>query len=533
MLLLTGHDFWATWPLEKIGLRRMLVSDGPSGVRGEVWDEREPVAEPAVGDGARRLLGPRHRPSLRQCRRGRGAPQGRRRRPRPDHQPAPLTARWPALRVLQRGPGADGASSPPRTSPACRRTASAPPRSTTSPTTSRPTASPSTCRWTTATLRELYLLAFEKAVVEARAWLVMSSYNSVNGATVDRERPARDAAELRVGLRRRRGQRLDRRAQPEQRPALAGSGDARPGRPVGRRAGRRGPDRRGRRGGGRPQGAAHPDPRRPGRRARRASRPPSPAPVAVEDGVAFVREAEVAGTVLVRNAVGGGRTRAAVGGRRAHAASRSSATTRKFARTQGGGSATVLPGAGGHAAGGHHRRAAERRRSRTRSVRSSRRASRSSRCRAMTNPATGEPGCLVRFLDADGSELFREDRRADRAGVVRRRRADRGVRACSSSRTHYDPGDHRRDPARLRRRRHRPGLRRRRTAARGHRRGRRHRPRRRVPGAAVELGAGARASQGEPIDLRFEWDIVQGGPLSGALADHVRASSRTCPTRTD
>ena len=32
-------------------------------------------------------------------------------------------------------------------------------------------------------LRELYLLAFEKAVTQARAWLVMSSYNSVNGTT--------------------------------------------------------------------------------------------------------------------------------------------------------------------------------------------------------------------------------------------------------------------------------------------------------------------------------------------------------------
>ncbi len=32
-------------------------------------------------------------------------------------------------------------------------------------------------------LRELYLLAFEKAITEAHAWLVMSSYNSVNGAT--------------------------------------------------------------------------------------------------------------------------------------------------------------------------------------------------------------------------------------------------------------------------------------------------------------------------------------------------------------
>src|ERR1700750_88386 len=40
--LLTGRDFWNTWPIEKIGLRRILVSDGPSGVRGETWDERDP-----------------------------------------------------------------------------------------------------------------------------------------------------------------------------------------------------------------------------------------------------------------------------------------------------------------------------------------------------------------------------------------------------------------------------------------------------------------------------------------------------------
>src|SRR5258708_34806876 len=40
--LLTGRDFWSTWPIEKIGLRRVLFSDGPSGVRGETWDERDP-----------------------------------------------------------------------------------------------------------------------------------------------------------------------------------------------------------------------------------------------------------------------------------------------------------------------------------------------------------------------------------------------------------------------------------------------------------------------------------------------------------
>ncbi len=40
--LLTGRDFWSTWPLDSIGLRPLLMSDGPSGVRGEVWDERSP-----------------------------------------------------------------------------------------------------------------------------------------------------------------------------------------------------------------------------------------------------------------------------------------------------------------------------------------------------------------------------------------------------------------------------------------------------------------------------------------------------------
>ena len=40
--LLTGRDFWNTVPIDHIGLRNVLMSDGPSGVRGERWDEREP-----------------------------------------------------------------------------------------------------------------------------------------------------------------------------------------------------------------------------------------------------------------------------------------------------------------------------------------------------------------------------------------------------------------------------------------------------------------------------------------------------------
>ena len=42
--LLTGADFWALHDEPAIGLRRIVVSDGPAGVRGEAWDERSPSA---------------------------------------------------------------------------------------------------------------------------------------------------------------------------------------------------------------------------------------------------------------------------------------------------------------------------------------------------------------------------------------------------------------------------------------------------------------------------------------------------------
>ena len=39
--LLTGADFWTLHPVPKIGLRRLVLSDGPNGVRGTTWDERD------------------------------------------------------------------------------------------------------------------------------------------------------------------------------------------------------------------------------------------------------------------------------------------------------------------------------------------------------------------------------------------------------------------------------------------------------------------------------------------------------------
>src|ERR1700730_14517300 len=42
--LLTGADNWRTCPLPAIGLRAMVMSDGPAGVRGQTMAERNPSA---------------------------------------------------------------------------------------------------------------------------------------------------------------------------------------------------------------------------------------------------------------------------------------------------------------------------------------------------------------------------------------------------------------------------------------------------------------------------------------------------------
>src|ERR1700758_5061428 len=42
--LLTGADSWRTYEVPAIGLRSMVTSDGPSGVRGLTKDERSPSA---------------------------------------------------------------------------------------------------------------------------------------------------------------------------------------------------------------------------------------------------------------------------------------------------------------------------------------------------------------------------------------------------------------------------------------------------------------------------------------------------------
>src|SRR5918912_1375918 len=189
--LLTGADFWSLYAEPAIGLRRIVTSDGPAGVRGEHWDEREPSANvpsptalaatwdeervERLGDllaaecrrkGVDVLLAPTvnlHR-----------TPYGGRHFECFSEDPL-LTARIGIAYVngLQRaGVGATVKHFVANDSEAERFTLDA--------------------RVDERTLRELYLAPFEAIVEEARPWAVMAAYNGVNGHTMTESPLLRD-----------------------------------------------------------------------------------------------------------------------------------------------------------------------------------------------------------------------------------------------------------------------------------------------------------------------------------------------------
>lgn len=180
--LLTGADFWTTRPIPAIGLGRIVLSDGPSGVRGEVCDERLPslnlpsatalgatwdptiayrygavLAAEARRKGVHVVLGPTvnlHR-----------SPLGGRHFEALSEDPL-LTGRIAAAYV--RGLQDHGVAAAPKHYVANDFE------------TERFTADVDV---DDRTLRELYLAPFEAAVT-AGAWLVMSAYNAVRGTTM-------------------------------------------------------------------------------------------------------------------------------------------------------------------------------------------------------------------------------------------------------------------------------------------------------------------------------------------------------------
>ena len=399
--LLTGRDFWTTWPLEKIGLRRMLVSDGPSGVRGETWDERDPslnlpsataLASSWDPDIARRygaaaavearrkgvdvVLGPTvnlHR-----------SPLGGRHFEAFSEDPV-LTGDLAAHYV--RGVQDNGVGATPKHYVA------------NDSETDRFTVD---VRVGDRALRELYLLAFEKSVAEARAWLVMSSYNSVNGTT------ATENELLETPLNREWGfdgvvisdwtavRSLDS-ARAAQDLVMPG-----PGGPWGDalvRAVRAGQI---------PEAAVDRKVERIlvlARRVGALSGFPAARPAWTEDGIAFARLAAAEGTVLLENRdelpwdPARLRSVAVIGDNAASA------------RTQGGGSATVVPAYTVSPLAGLREALPGTEVTYSRGAVVQRGVAELPLAQ-MTNPVTGEPGLRARFLATDGTELLVEDRRS-------------------------------------------------------------------------------------------------------------------------
>ncbi len=180
--LLTGADMWSTHAEPAAGLRSMVLSDGPSGVRGAIWDERDPslnlpsatalsaswdpelayrygatAAAEAIRKGVDVVLGPTinlHR-----------SPLGGRHFEAYSEDPL-LTGEIAAAFV--RGVQSAGVAACPKHYVANDFE------------TERFTAS---VEVSDQALRELYLAPFERAV-QAGAWTVMSSYNAVGGVTM-------------------------------------------------------------------------------------------------------------------------------------------------------------------------------------------------------------------------------------------------------------------------------------------------------------------------------------------------------------
>ncbi|BCW48190.1 glycoside hydrolase family 3 N-terminal domain-containing protein [Arthrobacter sp. StoSoilB13] len=401
--LLTGRDFWTTWPMEKIGLRRILVSDGPTGVRGEAWDERQPSVnfpsataisstwDPAMADrlGAASAVEARRKgvdvvlgPTINLHR----SPLGGRHFEAFSEDPV-LTAELAAAYV--NGVQRNGVGATPKHYVA---------------------NDSETDRFTVDVqvderpLRELYLLAFEKAVVESRAWLVMSAYNSINGTTATENDLLETPLNSEWGF---DGVVISDWTAVRSVDAAKASQDLVMPGPDG------------------PWGGALVAAVQAGeipeasidrkvlRILQLAARvgalegfePVQAEPVDKEDLVAFTREASAAGTVMVKNdgvlpldpaATG---PLAVIG----HNA--------KHARTQGGGSATVLPEKVASPLDGI--RAAFGADNVTYSIGAIvQEGVAELPLDQLTNPVTGEPGLRVTFLNGAGAELFTEDRRS-------------------------------------------------------------------------------------------------------------------------
>nr|WP_254700955.1 glycoside hydrolase family 3 C-terminal domain-containing protein [Curtobacterium pusillum] len=401
--LLTGRDFWTTWPIEKIGLRRILMSDGPSGVRGEVWDERDPSlnlpSATALSASWDRAIAKRYgaAAAVEARRKGVDVVLG----PTINLHRSPLGGRH--FEAFSEDPVLTGDLAASYVDGVQENGVAATPKHyiANDYETDRFTASTEV---SDRALRELYLLAFEKAVTEAHAWAVMSSYNSINGVTASENELLETPLNSEWGfdgivVSDWTGVRSVDSAKASQDVAMPGPNPW----------WSEGPLLAAVQSGDVPESAIDRKVRRILTLAARvgALEGISPAvsePALVEDGTAFVREAEAEGTVLVHNTgvlplSSAAVARVAVIGHNADQA-----------RTQGGGSATVVPSSVVSPLDG---------------IRTAfpgatvdysigavvQEGIAEFPLSTITNPVTGEPGARVAFV-REGTELFVEDRRA-------------------------------------------------------------------------------------------------------------------------
>ncbi|WP_411897139.1 glycoside hydrolase family 3 protein [Curtobacterium sp. 'Ferrero'] len=401
--LLTGRDFWTTWPIEDIGLRRILMSDGPSGVRGEVWDERDPSlnlpSATALSASWDRAIAKRYgaAAAVEARRKGVDVVLG----PTINLHRSPLGGRH--FEAFSEDPLLTGDLAASYVAGVQENGVAATPKHYVA-------NDYETDRFTASTevsdraLRELYLLAFEKAVTEAHAWAVMSSYNAINGVTASENDLLETPLNSEWGfdgivVSDWTGVRSVEAATASQDVAMPGPNPW----------WSQGPLLRAVEAGEIPMEAIDRKVRRILTLAARVGalegfEPVAAEPVHVEDGVAFVREAEAEGTVLVRNTGvlpldAAAVSRIAVVGHNADQA-----------RTQGGGSATVVPASVVSPLDG---------------IRAAfpgatvdfaigavvQEGIAEFPLSTITNPATGEPGARIAFV-RDGEELFVEHRRA-------------------------------------------------------------------------------------------------------------------------
>ncbi|MGC5170546.1 glycoside hydrolase family 3 protein [Microbacterium sp. DT81.1] len=397
--LVQGADFWTTVPLPKIGLRAMTLSDGPAGVRGPRWDEREPSLNLPSGS----ALGASWDADL-AYRYGAAAASEARRKdvdvvlgPTINLHRSPLGGRH--FECFSEDPELSAGLAAAYVGGLQDNGVAATPK--------HYVANDSeTDRFTVdvrpgeRALRELYLVPFERAV-EAGAWALMSAYNAVDGVTMTENDLLEDPLNSEWGF---DGVVVSDWTAVRSLASVPAAQDlAMPG-PAPAWADLAEAVRDGR------LNEADLD-RKVLRLLLLAERVGAlgdggPAPVAVIDGVALAREAAIEGSVLLSNdgllplGVASPVSSIAVIGHNA-----------REARTQGGGSATVLP---------------ERVVSPLDAIRAAvPHASVTYELGAVvqdgvaalplehiTNPRTGEPGLTATFLDAGGAELFTEDRRS-------------------------------------------------------------------------------------------------------------------------